>query len=102
MIDAVTGPELATNQDLDVTDADGKLFGVLTHGDPRRAKGPDLLSKNVTDIMPRTIGAGERATTAGSIMNAPARPITALFVADSDSRPVGMPQIHDLPRASLA
>lgn len=89
---------------LGVTDADGKLVGVMTDGDLRRAMGPDLLSKNVSDIMtsaPRTIGADELAAVALSIMNAPARPITALFVVDDDGRPVGILHIHDLLRAGL-
>lgn len=89
---------------LGVTDADGKLVGVMTDGDLRRAMGPDLLSRNVSDIMtraPRTIGADELAAVALSIMNAPARPITALFVVDDDGRPVGILHIHDLLRAGL-
>ena len=40
--------------------ADGRLVGVLTDGDLRRAMGPDLLGRSVGDVMnpaPRTIGA---------------------------------------------
>jgi arabinose-5-phosphate isomerase len=89
---------------LGVVDPDGKLVGVMTDGDLRRAMGPDLLSRTVSDIMtraPRMIGADELAAAALSIMNAPARPITSLFVVDADTRPVGILHIHDLLRAGL-
>ncbi len=89
---------------LGVTDQGGRLIGVLTDGDLRRAMGPDLLSRQVGDIMtrsPRTIGADELAAVALSIMNAPARPVTALFVVDADACPLGILHIHDLLRAGL-
>jgi arabinose-5-phosphate isomerase len=90
---------------LGVTGPDGRLAGILTDGDLRRAMGPDLLSRHVAELMtvsPRTIGPEALAAEALRIMNAPERPITALFVVDAGGRPLGILHIHDLLRAGLA
>ena len=90
---------------LGVIDADGALIGILTDGDLRRAMGPDLLARSVGDIMtraPRTIGPEALAEEALHAMNARDRPVTALFVVDTASRPVGILHVHDLLRAGLA
>ena len=90
---------------LGAVDADGRLVGVLTDGDLRRAMGPDLLARNVQDIMnpaPRTIAAHALAADALRAMNGPARPVTTLFVVDAEQRPAGILHIHDLLRAGVA
>ncbi|MBS0642898.1 MAG: KpsF/GutQ family sugar-phosphate isomerase [Proteobacteria bacterium] len=90
---------------LGVQAPDNALIGMVTDGDLRRSMGPDLLSRRVKDIMtltPRTIGPDALAVEALHIMNAPDRPVTALFVVDTDSRPVGILHVHDLLRAGLA
>lgn len=90
---------------LGVSGADGRLAGIVTDGDLRRAMGPDLLSRMLGDIMtpaPRTIGPDALAAEALHLMNARERPITALFVVDAAQRPVGILHIHDLLRAGLA
>lgn len=90
---------------LGVTGPDGRLVGILTDGDLRRAMGPDLLGRHVGELMtvsPRTIGPDALAAEALRIMNAPERPITALFVVDAAGRPRGILHIHDLLRAGLA
>ncbi|HTW68620.1 MAG TPA: KpsF/GutQ family sugar-phosphate isomerase [Acetobacteraceae bacterium] len=90
---------------LGVQDPGGRLVGIVTDGDLRRAMGPDLLSRRLGEIMtvsPRTIGPEALAAEALHAMNARARPITALFVVDSANRPVGILHIHDLLRAGLA
>ena len=84
---------------------DGRLLGIVTDGDLRRAMGPDLLSRRLGEIMtasPRTIGPDALAAEALHAMNARERPITALFVVDAARRPVGILHIHDLLRAGLA
>jgi len=84
---------------------DGRLCGVLTDGDLRRAMGPDLLSRKVQDVMnraPKTIAAGALAADALRAMNAAPRPVTSLFVLDADGRPEGLLHIHDLLRAGVA
>ena len=90
---------------LGVVGADGRLVGILTDGDLRRAMGPDLLARRVGELMtagPRTIGPDALAAEALHAMNAGDRPITTLFVVGSDRRPVGILHIHDLLRAGVA
>ena len=90
---------------LGVTGADGRLAGIVTDGDLRRAMGPDLLARTVGSVMtaaPRTIGPDALAAEALHEMNARARPITALFVVDSAQLPIGILHIHDLLRAGVA
>lgn len=89
---------------LGVVDPDGRLAGIVTDGDLRRAMGPDLLSRRVDAVMthdPRTIGPDALAEEALHVMNAPDRPVTALFVVDADRRPVGILHVHDLLRAGV-
>ena len=84
---------------------DGKLVGVLTDGDLRRAMGPDLLDRKVSDVMnrsPRTIAAHALAADALRAMNAAPRPVTGLFVVDEEGRPEGILHVHDLLRAGVA
>ncbi|GAC1343254.1 MAG: KpsF/GutQ family sugar-phosphate isomerase [Acetobacteraceae bacterium] len=84
---------------------DGRLAGVLTDGDLRRAMGPDLLHRRVQDVMnrtPRTIASTALAAEALRAMNDGPRPVTSLFVVDADGRPEGIVHIHDLLRAGVA
>ena len=86
---------------LGVTGAEGRLVGILTDGDLRRAMGTALLSREVGEIMtrdPRTIGPDALADEALRAMNAPERPVTTLFVVDAAHVPVGILHIHDLLR----
>ena len=89
---------------LGALDTAGRLAGVLTDGDLRRAMGPDLLARRVEDVMnrtPRTIGPDVLAAEALRLMGG-ARPVTSLFVLDADGRPLGLLHIHDLLRAGVA
>ena len=90
---------------LGVVDDGGVLIGIITDGDLRRLMGPDLLSKLAGEVMtaaPKTIGPDALAVEALHAMNARERPITTLFVVDSDGRPLGILHVHDLLRAGLA
>jgi len=90
---------------LGVVDGGGRLVGIVTDGDLRRAMGPDLLSRRVGDIMthaPRTIAPDALAVEALHAMNARGRPITTLFVVDPRGMPIGILHVHDLLRAGLA
>jgi arabinose-5-phosphate isomerase len=90
---------------LGVIDAAGRLIGIITDGDLRRAMGPDLLSRHVGEVMtgsPRTIGPDALAAEALHAMTARERPITSLFVVDPAGRPAGILHLHDLLRAGLA
>jgi arabinose-5-phosphate isomerase len=90
---------------LGVTDAAGRLIGVITDGDLRRAMGPELLTRRVGEIMtrsPRTIAPDALAAEALHAMNARDKPITSLFVVEPDGAPIGILHIHDLLRAGVA
>jgi arabinose-5-phosphate isomerase len=90
-----------------VVDAQGKLIGVITDGDLRRAMGPDLLARPAGEIMtaaPRSIAPDALAAEALHHMTDAARPITALFVVapNTSGAPIGILHIHDLLRAGVA
>ena len=90
---------------LGVVGTDGRLVGIVTDGDLRRAMGPTLLQRRVGEVMtamPRTIGPDALADEALREMNAGSRPVTALFVVDAQRRPLGVLHVHDLLRAGLA
>ncbi|HWX46637.1 MAG TPA: KpsF/GutQ family sugar-phosphate isomerase [Roseomonas sp.] len=86
-----------------VVDAEGKLAGVITDGDLRRAfESGGFTDQPITRIMtrnPRTIGPEVLAPQILAELNRSA--ITALFVVE-DNRPVGVLNIHDLLRAGVA
>ncbi|HEY7989962.1 MAG TPA: KpsF/GutQ family sugar-phosphate isomerase [Stellaceae bacterium] len=86
-----------------VTDARGRLVGIVTDGDLRRHMGDGLLRAPVGTIMsahPRTIRPHALAFEALGLMNALS--ITSLFVIDDERRPLGILHIHDCLRAGIA
>jgi arabinose-5-phosphate isomerase len=86
---------------LGVTGPDGRLIGILTDGDLRRAMDPGLLTRQVGEIMtrdPRTIGPEALADEALRAMNAQDRRVTTLFVVDPARVPLGILHVHDLLR----
>ncbi len=90
---------------LGIVHEDGRLLGIVTDGDLRRAMGPDLLRRPAGEIMtpsPRTIGPDALAAEALHAMNAHERPITTLFVVNPAGHPLGILHLHDLLRAGLA
>ncbi len=93
---------------LGVLDERGRLAGIITDGDLRRAMGPGLLERRVEQVMtaaPETIGPDALAAEALHRMTARERPITSLFVVEAGAgggRLVGLLHLHDLLRAGLA
>ncbi|MCC5996952.1 MAG: KpsF/GutQ family sugar-phosphate isomerase [Oceanicaulis sp.] len=88
-----------------VTDAHGRLLGIITDGDLRRKMSPDLISETVDAVMtaaPVTVRQGMLASEALRQMTAGTRKITQLFVCDEDGRPEGLLHIHDLLRAGVS
>lgn len=92
---------------LGVQGANGRLLGIITDGDLRRALevggGAALLGRTAEQVMtraPRTVRPETLAAEALHEMNA--RSITALFVVDAEGRPAGILHIHDLLRAGVA
>ena len=87
-----------------VTDAAGRLAGIVTDGDLRRHM-EGLLSHSAAEVMtrnPRTIAPGALAEAAVAVMNE--KKITCLFVTDpdGDGQPLGLLHIHDCLRAGVA
>jgi arabinose-5-phosphate isomerase len=90
---------------LGITDEAGRLIGIITDGDLRRALQPGgaLLSRRAGEVMtrkPRSIAADALAAEALRVMNEGS--ITTLFVVDGEGRPAGILHIHDLLRAGVA
>lgn len=84
-----------------VTDADGRLAGIITDGDLRRHM-EGLLGHNAGEVMtrnPLTIAPDALAEEAVARMQE--RRITCLFVPDDGGRPLGLIHIHDCLRAGL-
>ncbi len=82
-----------------VTSQDGRLVGVISDGDLRRAleKAPDVLQNRAAESMqkdPITILAGEFASAALQIMEE--RKITSLFTVDEKGVVEGIIHLHDL------
>lgn len=87
-----------------VVAADGRLSGVITDGDLRRAleNRPDLLQTRAAEIMthePKTVPPHVLAQAALGRLEA--HKITCLFVVDDAGKPVGVLHLHDLLRGGL-
>jgi arabinose-5-phosphate isomerase len=91
---------------LGVVGEEGRLAGIVTDFDLRRAMAADLLTRRVDAVMnptPFTIGPDTLAAEAlHEMMHARVRPVTTLFVVDAAARPLGILHIHDLLRAGVA
>ena len=82
----------------------GRLVGIVTDGDLRRAMGPGLLDQPVRAVMtaqPLTIAPDALAADALWMMNEGKRRITSLFVVDAAGGPLGIVHVHDLLRAGV-
>lgn len=87
-----------------VVDDDGRLVGIVTDGDLRRAlaAGRDVTGRVVGDVMsahPKTIPSDALAAFAVTTMERHA--ITVLFIVDDEARLVGVIHLHDLLRAGV-
>ena len=87
-----------------VVDGAGKLTGIITDGDLRRAlqQGGELLQRLVKECMtahPKTIAREALAATALERMERHA--ISALLVVDAEGRPEGVIHLHDLLKAGV-
>jgi arabinose-5-phosphate isomerase len=85
-----------------VTDASGKLAGIITDGDLRRHMSPDLLQLSVDAVMttsPVVVRPDQLAGEALQLLNALKK--QALIVVDL-GKPIGILNFHDLLRAGVA
>ncbi len=83
-----------------VVDEAGRLEGIITDGDLRRAmeETPDLLKLRARDVMtksPKTMPPDELTSAALGFMNK--KKITVIFIVENE-KPVGLVHIHDLLR----
>jgi arabinose-5-phosphate isomerase len=89
-----------------VIDADGRLVGIITDGDLRRAfaRATDVSRLRARDLMtakPKTIEAAALAARALATMER--HSITSLFIVAPDTgRPAGIIHLHDLLKAGVA
>ncbi len=96
MADAILVMTRKTFGCVGVTDASGKLVGIITDGDLRRNMGDTLLRSSVDKVMtkqPKTIRPQALAAEALGVMNR--QSITSLFAVDAEKRPLGIVRIHD-------
>ena len=89
-----------------VMDGGGRLVGVITDGDLRRAleRYPDLLERRACDVMTRNPkGIEADALAAEALKRMEEHAITSLFVFErpGDRCPVGIIHLHDLLRAGV-
>lgn len=89
-----------------VTDAKGKLCGVITDGDLKRHMGPDLMTRPVIEVMsktPRTITPTALAVEAMDIMTkTPGQYLTSLVVMDETGNLSGLIRLQDCLQAGIA
>ncbi len=88
-----------------IVDAKGKLLGIFTDGDLRRAldRDVDLRRTTIDDVMtrsPKTVREDVMATAALALMKE--HKISALVVVDAQQRVAGALNMHDLLRAGLS
>ncbi|WP_415888927.1 KpsF/GutQ family sugar-phosphate isomerase [Neptuniibacter sp. SY11_33] len=87
-----------------IIDHDGKLLGIFTDGDLRRAldQNVDLKTTAIDDVMTRkgtTVSSEALAAECLQIMEA--KKINALIVTDESNRPIGALNMHDLLKAGV-
>jgi arabinose-5-phosphate isomerase len=88
-----------------VVDAAGKLCGIVTDGDLRRAmeKHSNMMQLTVEQLMsknPKTIEASALAVQALQMMEK--HSITSIFSVDAEYKPVGIIHLHDLLKSGIA
>ncbi|MGH6663801.1 MAG: KpsF/GutQ family sugar-phosphate isomerase [Pseudolabrys sp.] len=85
-----------------ITDADGKLAGIITDGDLRRHMRNNLLDARVDEVMtraPKTVRPDQLISETLDLLNT--TKVTALFAVEA-GKPVGVIHMHDLLRAGAA
>lgn len=87
-----------------VTAPDGRLVGVVTDGDVRRALATttDVMALQAADVMSRTpVTVSPHVLAAEALHTLEERKITAVVVVDDDGRAAGLVHLHDLWRTGL-
>jgi arabinose-5-phosphate isomerase len=89
-----------------VIDPDGKLLGLVTDHDVRKAleAGQGLFSMKISELMnsaPDVVSSTARATEALELMRSRTKPTAVLPVLDANGRVVGMVHLHDVVAAGI-
>ncbi|KXU37304.1 D-arabinose 5-phosphate isomerase [Ventosimonas gracilis] len=87
-----------------VLDDDGRLAGIFTDGDLRRAfeREVDLRNARIASLMSKDPRVAQPAMLAAEVLHLmQAHKINALVVVDADNRPLGALNMHDLLRAGV-
>jgi arabinose-5-phosphate isomerase len=87
-----------------IVDTAGRLTGIFTDGDLRRtlSRGLDLYDVKAADVMTPDPMVTQQDTLAAEVVNMmQQRSINSIIVVDTDHRPVGALNMHDLLRAGL-
>ena len=87
-----------------VTDAEGRLAGVITDGDLKRllAKSENIFSLPAAEVMnksPKTIDQNQLAVKAATLMQE--FRVTSLLIVDKDRKPAGIIHLHDIMQAGV-
>ena len=85
-----------------ITDAGGRLVGIITDGDLRRHMRADLLHARVDEVMtrtPKTVRPDQLISETLELLNS--TKVTALFAVEA-GKPIGIIHVHDLLRAGAA
>jgi arabinose-5-phosphate isomerase len=85
-----------------IIDPRGRLVGIVTDGDLRRHMGPNLLGRNVEEVMtkdPKTARPDQLASEALHVLNA--AKVTALIVVEAE-KPIGILRLHDVLHVGVA
>ena len=103
VLDAITKPNLGGAM---IVDLDGKLIGIITDGDIRRAilAKKEILHGDPLSIMtenPISVKKGTPAIEALHLMEDRPSQLSVIPVIDGENRPVGLLRLHDLVRAGL-
>ena len=91
---------------VNIVEADGRLVGIITDGDLRRAlqKHENILSLTAGDLMttnPIRVAVGTMAIDALHLMEDRPSQIMVLPVVDADGKAVGLLRVHDIVKAGL-
>jgi arabinose-5-phosphate isomerase len=89
-----------------VEDRDGRLLGIITDGDLRRAtqKHGDLARLKAIDVMttsPKLVDAGALATRAALLMEQHSISVVLVYEPPAQDRIVGVVHLHDLLKAGI-
>jgi len=77
--------------------SDDKLIGIITDGDLRRHMGPEMLEKNVEEIMTKDpLSISEELLVSEALKLINNQSVQGLFITNKNQTPIGFVHFHDL------